>query len=73
MERKKYRKRGKNHGIDNWVEESNSLKTKEDKLEHFGEILKMLVDEVEELREDIKKNNVERLELEKNGEKKTKN
>ena len=44
---------------------SNSLKTKEDKLEHFGEILKMLVDEVEELREDIKKNNVERLELEK--------
>ena len=33
----------------------------------------MLVDEVKELREDIKKNNMERLELEKNGEKKTKN
>ena len=52
---------------------SNSLKTEEDKLEYFGEILKILVDEVKELREDIKKNNVERLELEKNGEKKTKN
>ena len=37
----------------------------EEKLEYFGEILKMLVDEVKELREDIKKNNVERLELEK--------
>ena len=32
----------------------------------------MLVNEVKELREDIKNNNVERLELEKNGEKKTK-
>ena len=52
---------------------SNSLKTEEDELEYFGEILKILVDEVKELREDIKENNVERLELEKNGEKKTKN
>ena len=52
---------------------SNSLKMEEDKLEYFEEILRMLVDEMKELREYIKKNKVERLKFEKNGKKKTKN